>query len=793
MADYFTSDHFKLLNKWKGQKRDETNPEQNRAYEELRKAYEVTEAWARALQQRVFPMGRVEIRRRPTSQGNTFLPYNWAKIYPSDDAPKELAYTVGIGTGEGFVVKIDTVSLGDGDRVRREYERLRGAYDNRSPLLRMLSVEEGLSKSMQELVTWSADAIGKFGFGYEELVQKLGLDAQIKDDEVLLHFDSKPSFKVFRLGWTNLDRELFCRLARAAHKAGLDWWHEGDGVNVRFGRKNPGTGRALAVLGTVHGTRIRTLSLRRKLGSLARLDREPLTAELVSKIEADLIAERGVLDHELGIEVERPGLWPDELQEEEPDPSSNTGPGVDAPRGATRLPINRIYYGPPGTGKTYELTQLLKRDYEKATTAISAEEWRNQFIADKVATLKWWEVCVVALQDLGGKAKVAQLYDHPFTHAVAAAKGRTQNIRQTLWGTLQHHTVEESNTVNMKLRMSPAIFDKTSDSVWHFAGDWREECADLLALVDQYRKGPTPAGVVQRYTFVTFHQSYGYEEFVEGLRPVLQGDGEASEVRYEIRPGVLKRLCDRARLSKDQHFAIVIDEINRGNISKIFGELITLIEVDKREGEKNAVAVTLPYSGEPFSVPSNVDIIGTMNTADRSLALLDTALRRRFEFVPVLPDSRDVTGAPLHGLRVTIGETAIDVPRLLAAINQRIEALYDRDHMIGHAYFTPLRDVPDGEVRMAKLVDIFSNRVIPLLEEYFFEDWQKIRFVLADNQKPEGDQFIVESGDREEDLANLFGADHGLDSYATKRRFRVQVSAFSNPAAYMRSYETLAT
>jgi 5-methylcytosine-specific restriction protein B len=118
MADYFTSDHFKLLNKWKGQKRDESNPEQNRAYEDLKTAYEVTEAWANEVKVKLFPTGMVKLRKRPTSQGNSFQPYNWARIYPSSESPKALAYTVGIDVKDGFVVKIDTVGVDDSDPIR---------------------------------------------------------------------------------------------------------------------------------------------------------------------------------------------------------------------------------------------------------------------------------------------------------------------------------------------------------------------------------------------------------------------------------------------------------------------------------------------------------------------------------------------------------------------------------------------------------------------------------------------------------------------------------------------------
>lgn len=462
--------------------------------------------------------------------------------------------------------------------------------------------------------------------------------------------------------------------------------------------------------------------------------------------------------------------------------------------------FNRIYYGPPGTGKTYTLMALLKQDYESKTASISIDQWRKQVIAERVAVLRWWEAIAAALYDLGGKAKVPTLAEHPFIRAIAAAKNRDQGIKQTLWGTLQHHTVDSSSTVNSKLRMSPSIFDKTVDSEWQFAGDWQDVCADLISLVDQLKAGQQDTTELQRYSFVTFHQSYGYEEFVEGLRPVLNGDTEAGEVEYEIRPGAFKELCRKARQAPDQRFAMVIDEINRGNISKIFGELITLIEPDKRDpldGSKPPIELTLAYSGEKFSVPANVDLIGTMNTADRSLALLDTALRRRFDFVPLLPDTRAVKvpeephSAPLAGLVVTTDAGKIDVRRLLERINERIEVLYDRDHCIGHAYFTHLWSTTDGEQRFETLADTFRNRVLPLLEEYFFEDWHKIRLVLGDNQKPDAAQFITESDAYEQQLNDLFGDDHNLDSYTSTRRHQPQPSAFANPAAYLGIYQSL--
>lgn len=791
MADYFTSDHFKLLKSWKGKKRDESNPDQGRAYDELKRAYEVTEAWANALKAKLFPVGVVKVRKRPTSQANSFLPYNWARIYPATDSPKELAYTVGIGADEGFVVKIDTVGLDDGSPVRRDYLSLRGSYDNASPIVAMLPASEGLEKSLAELVDWSVEAIRKFRVHYDELVTKLNLGEKLSDEDLLKHFDGKPTFKTFRASWSPQDKATFCRLTRAVHAAGLDWWHMGKGIQVRFGRKNPSSERAIGVLGVIRGTRTRKITWTRDVGTVPKLNREPLTDDLVAEIEAALVAEREALDDWLVLGAERPGLWPDQLRDdptESDEESDDEEMLVDV---VEMQAFNRIYYGPPGTGKTYEVSRLLRRDYEQATASISAEEWRSQFVAERVAPLKWWEGAVLALVDLGGRANVTQLLEHPFIDAISNAKGRKENVRQTVWGTLQERTIDESTTVRTKLRFSPQVFDKSADSVWQLVADWEEACADLVALVKEYQAGPQSSETLRHYSFVTFHQSYGYEEFVEGLRPVLDGSTESDAIKYEIRSGAFKDLCRKARLSPDQRFAMVIDEINRGNISRIFGELITLIEPDKREGAKNTISVTLPYSGEPFSVPPNVDIIGTMNTADRSLALLDTALRRRFDFVPVLPDTRDDPGAPLFGLRVTRDEQVIDIPKMLSAINQRIEALYDRDHCIGHAYLTSLANVPDGDGRLIALSQIFSNRILPLLEEYFFEDWQKIRLVLADNQKPEAARFVIESLDHEADLARLFGSDHGLDTYATKQRYEAQESAFTNPDAYVGIYQTL--
>ena len=218
---------------------------------------------------------------------------------------------------------------------------------------------------------------------------------------------------------------------------------------------------------------------------------------------------------------------------------------------------------------------------------------------------------------------------------------------------------------------------------------------------------------------------------------------------------------------KKKNHIFIIDEINRGNISKIFGELITLIEPTKRIGQAEGQKVKLPYSQKLFGVPNNVYLIGTMNTADRSIATIDTALRRRFNFKEMLPDSEVLDGIYVED---------VSVKDIFIKMNKRITVLFDREHTLGHAYFLPLKDAPTIET----LANIFENSIIPLLQEYFYEDYEKIRMVLGDNQKDSEDkQFITIE---ENDYNDLFGyIDYDFDEMST---YKINSFALTNIEAY---------
>jgi 5-methylcytosine-specific restriction protein B len=221
---------------------------------------------------------------------------------------------------------------------------------------------------------------------------------------------------------------------------------------------------------------------------------------------------------------------------------------------------------------------------------------------------------------------------------------------------------------------------------------------------------------------------------------------------------------------------LIIDEINRGNVASIFGELITLIEPSKRAGGDESISVKLPYSKLPFSVPSNLYIIGTMNTADKSLAQVDIALRRRFEFIEMMTDY-DVLKTIEH-------IDGINIAQLVETINQRIELLYDREHTIGHSFFLSLKDEPT----LAKLASIFALQILPLLEEYFFEDWERVGQVLGDHLKPNNElRFIVEKFSSSQ-ISQLMGNDWeqpGIEPYVRND------AALTQPQAYIGIYEPI--
>lgn len=270
------------------------------------------------------------------------------------------------------------------------------------------------------------------------------------------------------------------------------------------------------------------------------------------------------------------------------------------------------------------------------------------------------------------------------------------------------------NTVNMAL-----------DIVCPLAGGLKWETKSREEARRKYQE-MLPDG---RIVFVTFHQSMSYEDFIEGIKPEPTKDGK---ITYAVKNGIFKELCAKAKEDKSQNYVMIIDEINRGNVANIFGELISLIEDDKRLGASEELHAELPYSHTIFGVPKNVYIIGTMNTADRSVEALDSALRRRFTFKEMMPKSELVPEE--HNVR-----------SIFKIINQRIEVLKDREHQIGHSYFMGVNS-EEG------LKAVIYDKIIPLLQEYFYGDYEKIQLVLGEGFVKKDSASVKFAGDKSGDF-----------------------------------------
>lgn len=584
--EFFTDKDFTTLSKFAG--KEKTNSTAHiAAYDYLKDTYKKVEYWANTINDDLFKSakGYVQVLKKPTNQANKFEEYQWAKIYPAENSPKELAFTIGIDTDEQFVIKIDTVRLQDWDERRKKYFAIRGDYLN-SEIVKIIPKDEMLSKDWNALITLSEDFI----------------KAKLND-------------------YNSISKTIFNH-----------------------------------------------------------------TSTPVSE--------------------------------------------------ATSVSLNKILYGPPGTGKTFTLREYYLPKYTDTKKLQTKEEYIQEVFSD----LTWWETLIAAFYDLDKRVTVPELADHPFVK-IRQAKSMTKNLAQILWGQLQYHTVEECTLVKYTKRQEPLIFTKHPDSQWEMLQEKADaEVPHIKALVQNIHDFKPKEETFKRYSFVTFHQSFTYEDFVEGIKPKMNEilDIEEEQLSYHIRKGIFYVSCENAaklagysslkeciednpekrrqKLQSAPPYALLIDEINRGNIASVLGELITLIEDDKRLGAKHELCdIELPYSMEKFGVPCNLHIIGTMNTADRSVESLDTALRRRFHFEAIQP-----TTEPIEDLYV--GE--ISVADLLTSINERIALLLNPDYMIGHSYFIGISDI-EG------LKNVFQNKIIPLLQEYFYNDYGKVGLILG--------------------------------------------------------------
>ncbi len=401
--------------------------------------------------------------------------------------------------------------------------------------------------------------------------------------------------------------------------------------------------------------------------------------------------------------------------------------------------MNTILYGPPGTGKTFKLNEYKEEYFTDRGITKTSEE----VLKEKVSAYPFWKIFAAILSVKNKYCSVAEIMEHPLVKAKVSDTAKTP--QNTIWRILQSYADYDSSQMNEKYRGPLQIFNKNQNSEWAIIDSKKAEIVniveeELLRIAAHPEQQPVQSTISKaRFNFITFHQKYSYEDFIEGIKPLLQEvevDEAVGQLQFELKKGIFYNSCLEAlklvgygsfeecqqdkvenRVAKfaeakgntSKQFALFIDEINRANISAVFGELITLLEDDKRIGADNEMWVELPYSNEKFSVPSNLYVIGTMNTADRSIALLDIALRRRFEFKALYPEYKESEWWAA----------------LLEGINQ---AIYNwkknPDFFIGHAFFI---NKPESDK-----VKILNTKIIPLLYEYCQNNSDTVKRILTE-------------------------------------------------------------
>lgn len=421
------------------------------------------------------------------------------------------------------------------------------------------------------------------------------------------------------------------------------------------------------------------------------------------------------------------------------------------------MPVNVIFTGVAGTGKTYQLQQIAQA-YTEHLPIVSRED----LLTNLVAPLSWRDVlCLVLLaQRQQGKnlIKVPEILSHPFFEAKANLNRRDENLSQTAWGTLMMYSDINSVRVKYHRRASQAFFDKDESSNWFLLEDSLPLLQELQAQLEDYQAALAHPlqPKTERFSLVSFHQAYGYEEFVEGIRPTTVN----GQVTYRVEPGAFLLLCERARQDPSHRYAMLIDELNRANVARVFGELMSLIEPTKRLGQAHALQLTLAYSKQPFGIPSNVDIFATMNPQDQSLAPLDMAFRRRFRFIDCPPQPALLPTLEIDG-------QALDLARLLVALNQRVLEQLGQDSQLGHSFLMGVDDV-------ASLAEAFAQSIIPQLAQASGSNGTLLQAILGGH--------IIEA------VASAPAG--GFGGYARPSGYRVKLTALQQVATYVALYQS---
>ncbi len=631
---------------------------------------------------------------------------------------------------------------------------------------------------------------------------------EMTNEELLNRFDVCEKFKQRRSEWSDEQSDAFCKMARAVHDIGLDWYHTNI-PEIRFGKRELEAKKATPTFGTLILNKDAILAFSHSFDNIGSLSKHAFDQEGADAFIDVLNKNKDEILKRLSGENKREGYWPDKYGEAAiEDDESEEKPMKKA--------INLILYGPPGTGKTYE---TMKRAVELCSKIPESDrkELREQYEglikAKQIEFVTFhqnfaYEEFVEGMRPHtaeGGSGFSLKPESGIFRNLCTLADAARNSVPSA--ESLSHEHKQIFKMSLGRAGIEDEIFEDAKDNDYITLGwggdiDW-QGYKSYEAIYERWNQDfPNTHGsdsnIAQVSRFVVDMQigdlviiSYGNKK-VRAIAEI-EGDYEynptgvpdynhrrrvrwlkhfddpidasiVSHVNFSQKSCYLinKNNLNREGLStllpsqeddnkSPKQFVLIIDEINRANVSKVFGELITLIEPDKRLGADNQLKVQLPYSKKNFGVPSNLHIIGTMNTADRSIAQLDSALRRRFTFEELAPDT------DVQAFKDAENATGIELGKVLNRINERIEYFIDRDHRIGHAFFIGCEDKKDVDA-------VMRDKIIPLLQEYFFYDWKRMAAVLGEYDK--GGNFLDVTK-----INDPMGEDKARESWSVKRDF----------------------
>ena len=750
--DFFTANDFELLKVHSGKLK---TPEDNQTYADLKKIYDKVYFWSTLVKDEMFPNGAVKITRKPTNQANIFEWYYWAKIYPTqnDLDYKKLAITLSIESGTKLVVKIDTVGLLENDPLRKKYYDFR--KNNRI-------VKEFFFKDLKDwdsLKTMTIEHINSILPHFKILKEELLTLASSNQTNHWIFQGNPDDYDVVGA----LTNTSITSWKVAAHK---DKIKIGDKIILWL------TGGESGVygLGEVTSDVDKIVENEEEL-SFYKTQHNPNEDRVQIKITHNLV-KNPILSNQIKENAILSSLK-----------GGNQGTNFSATQeqydelikisqletSVMNHPLNQILFGCPGSGKTYSTKKLaveIIEDRQFGNTQEDREDilklYDHYYESNQIRFTTFHQS--LGYEDFieGIKPKtidhkvIYEVEDGIFTKIASKAQDNWLNSQSTKTNRISFENAleklkdewEEDNNIKFPLKTKGSDFTIISFNEKNL----------------RFRKAS--GGTAHTLSFKTMKELFY---------------GERNHTNHGVGiyyPSIIDKLNsysdDTITTKTLDRYVLIMDEINRGNISSIFGELITLIEDDKRLGSKESIEVILPYSKENFGVPPNLYLIGTMNTADRSVEALDTALRRRFSFTEMKSDPKVLLTAHENG--GTIPETNINLISLLETINKRIELLVDKDHQIGHSYFISVNTLPD-------LRYTFKNKIIPLLEEYFYGDFGKIGLVL-------GDRFVSASAAHENKkiLANFKGYDD-VDFLTDKKIYEFSDIEMMNSSDFISIYQ----